>query len=388
MFSQQGADALYVHIPFCPHKCFYCDFNSYVVESEDPVWKYVYALEREMALTVAQHPPAEIRTIFIGGGTPTSLSPAQMEVVFEALHRHVPNRSAQLEMTMEANPGTLDRAKLQAMRAGGVNRISLGAQTFDERLLKEIGRIHSADDVTHSIEIARQEGFENLSIDLMFGLPGQTLAMVREAVERVLAFDLPHISLYGLKIEENTVFHSLYMRNQLVLPDEDTEVEMYRLIIEAMKQRGYEQYEVSNFAKPGFASRHNMAYWQNRAYYGVGAGAHGYMNGWRHVNVKGVQAYIDACAQGLPRLETYEVERKEAEEDFMMVGLRLLAGIRAQDYLAQFGEHWTASFQTIFDELCEKRLLERTASGYRLTDSGLFVGNEVFGRFVGAISDL
>jgi oxygen-independent coproporphyrinogen-3 oxidase len=388
LYSQQGVDAVYVHIPFCPHKCFYCDFNSYVVESEDPVWKYIYALEREMEWTVEQFPPGEIKTIFIGGGTPTALSPAQMEVLFRSLDKHFGKRHANVEMTMEANPGTLDRDKLQMMRAGGVNRISLGAQTFNEKLLTEIGRIHTVDDVARSIELARQEHFHNLSIDLMFGLPGQTLDMVRDAVVRALAFDLPHVSLYGLKIEENTLFHTLYMRNQLVLPDEDAEVDMYRLIIEKMECAGYAQYEISNFAKDGFESKHNIMYWKNRGYYGLGAGAHGYFNGMRHVNVKGVQPYIDACAQGLPRLETHEVKRGEAMEDFMMVGLRIMNGIRRTDFFAQFGCDWDELFLPLFQELCAKGLLEATADGYKLTKSGLFVGNEVFGRFVGALSDL
>jgi oxygen-independent coproporphyrinogen-3 oxidase len=382
LFAQQSADAVYVHIPFCPHKCFYCDFNSYVAEEEQTVWKYLQGLAREMELTVTANPPDVIRTIFIGGGTPSMLDPQQMEFLFAALHRSFPIRAADLEMTMEANPGTIDEEKLATMKAGGVNRISFGAQTFDERLLKDIGRIHGASDVGRSIQLAREAGFENLSIDLMFGLPGQTLEMVRSSLQVALSFELPHISLYGLKIEENTLFHTLYMRNQLVLPDEDEELAMYVSIMETVRAAGYEQYEISNFAKSGYASRHNIAYWQNRAYYGLGAGAHGYMNGERHVNVKAVQAYIQAASTGLSRRETFVVSAEEAMEDFMMVGLRMLAGVDRREFMRQFSCDWDGRFGSVFANLLGDGLLVPTDYGFRLSEQGIVVGNEVFARFL------
>jgi putative oxygen-independent coproporphyrinogen III oxidase len=384
VFSQVKTDALYVHIPFCPHKCFYCDFNSYVIEGEDPVWQYVYALEREMAMTVAEYASvlSPLKTIFFGGGTPTALTPKQLEYVFEALQTHFPNRAEQLEFTMEANPGTVDHEKLAVMHAAGVNRISFGAQTFDSGLLKSIGRIHGPDDVKRSIELARLAGFENLSLDLMFGLPEQTLEMLHDSVRQALAFELPHVSIYGLKIEENTLFHHLYMRNQLVLPDEEEELTMYQYIMEQMMEHGYRQYEVSNFAFPGYESRHNQAYWQNRSYFGLGAGAHGYVGGRRHVNIKGVQAYVDACAQGMPRLDEFEVTPNEAMEDFMMVGLRMLDGVQSHDFFAQFGCHWDSVFAEKLTTLTAEGLLECIGDAYRLTHRGLLLGNEVFARFL------
>ena len=376
-------DALYVHIPFCPHKCFYCDFNSYVVDQEDLIWHYISALGREMRQTGEQYQEHLLETIFIGGGTPSMLSPKQMERLFEEMQASFPHRSASIEITMEANPGTVDCEKLRVMRAAGVNRISFGAQTFQPELLKSIGRIHDGQDVTRSIELARAEGFENLSIDLMFGLPGQSMEDVRTSVEHALSYDLPHISLYGLKIEENTVFHHLYMRNELVLPEEEVELEMYKYIIEAMVKHGYEQYEISNFAKPGFASKHNTTYWKNRAYFGVGAGAHGYVQGIRHMNIRGVQAYIDACAQGLPRADSNSVSRQEAMEDFMMLGLRMLSGIERARFEEQFQETWDDRFSNHFHELMKVGLISPTDSGYRLTKEGLYLANEVFGRFIG-----
>lgn len=383
VFSQQEVDSLYVHIPFCPHKCFYCDFNSYVVEEESLVDRYLRALHVELTATAEQSSNHPLRTIFIGGGTPSMLSPQQLERLLTSLQSAFPNRSEHLEFTIEANPGTVDQEKLAVMRAFDINRISFGAQTFDEGLLQQIGRIHSADDVEKSLELARAAGFSNLSIDLMFGLPGQTMAMLVSSVARALSFALPHISLYGLKIEENTVFHHLYMRNQLALPEEELELEMYRYIISQLTEAGYGQYEVSNFALPGAESRHNLGYWKNRAYFGVGAGAHGYVDGIRHVNVKGVQAYIDACASGLPRLEQSPVSRAEAMEDFMMVGLRMLDGVTEDAFKTQFGVGWGEPFGQVLCELLEHQLLQQTATGYRLSERGLYLGNEVFGRFLG-----
>ncbi|MBB6729742.1 radical SAM family heme chaperone HemW [Cohnella zeiphila] len=377
--------ALYIHIPFCTNKCFYCDFNSYVVEGQ-PVDAYLDALEREMERTVRELPPETIRKVFVGGGTPTVLNPQQMKRFLEAVARHFPV-AGDAEFTMEANPGTTDPAKLEAMRAGGVNRISFGAQSFDDKLLAAIGRIHEARDVVNSIAHARAAGFANLSIDLMFGLPRQTLEQLADSVEKALELDLPHYSLYSLKVEENTLFHRLYERGELPLPEEDVEVAMFQHLREKLGGAGYRQYEISNFAKPGFESRHNSTYWHNEPYYGLGAGAHGYALGRRHLNVKGVQAYIDAAALGLPRKETSEVPAQEAMEDFMMVGLRLLDGIRLANFRRQFGGSEAETvFGPVFEKLCRQGLLEKFGAGdeagYRLTELGVPLGNEVFGAFL------
>jgi len=381
--------ALYIHIPFCTNKCFYCDFNSYVLKGQ-PVDDYLTALDHEMELTAAALPPQEIRTVFVGGGTPTVLNPVQMERFLSSVKRHFPLRG-DVEFTMEANPGTTDPEKLAAMRAGGVNRISFGVQSFDNGLLERIGRIHNVDDVYRSIENARAAGFDNLSIDLMFGLPGQTVSMLSDSVDRALALGLPHYSLYGLKVEENTLFHAMYERNELPLPPEDDELAMYMLLIEKLKDAGFHHYEISNFAKPGFESRHNTTYWRNEPYYGLGAGAHGYARGERHMNIKGVQPYIDAAGVRLPRLETNPVHDYEAMEDFMMVGLRLMKGVTDADFAAQFpGKSIEEEFGAELRPLLASGLLERvdktpgSSGGYRLSVKGLPLGNEVFAAFIGA----
>ncbi|MFC4599323.1 radical SAM family heme chaperone HemW [Cohnella hongkongensis] len=375
--------ALYVHIPFCTNKCFYCDFNSYVAAGQ-PIDAYLDALENEMRLTAEELPPGTIDTVFVGGGTPTVLTPPQMTRFLDSVRRHFP-LAADAEFTMEANPGTTDLEKLAAMREGGVNRISFGAQTFDNGLLERIGRIHAAQDVVDSIANARSAGFANLSIDLMFGLPNQTLRQLQDSVERALELDLPHYSLYGLKVEENTLFYRLYQRDELPLPEEEEEVAMYEYLMERLSRAGYRQYEISNFARPGCESRHNTVYWRNEPYYGLGAGAHGYALGRRHINIKGVQPYIDAAANGLPRLETSEVSADEAMGDFMMVGLRLREGVTQEDFGRQFGgADLEETFGQELSRLVKQGLLERTGSarGYRLTRQGVLLGNEVFGAFV------
>jgi len=375
--------ALYIHIPFCTNKCFYCDFNSYVAAGQ-PIDAYLDALENEMRLTAEAFAPETVETVFVGGGTPTVLNPAQMSRFLSSVKRHFPI-AADAEFTMEANPGTTDPEKLAAMREGGVNRISFGAQTFDNGLLAKIGRIHAAEDVVQSIANAKAAGFANLSIDLMFGLPNQTLDQLKDSVNKALELDLPHYSLYGLKVEENTLFYRLYQRDELPLPEEEVEVAMYEYLMERLSGAGYGHYEISNFARPGLESRHNTVYWHNEPYFGLGAGAHGYALGRRHVNIKGVQPYIDAAERGLPRLEESGVAAEEAMGDFMMVGLRLREGITQESFARQFGG---AKLEEKYGEelarLVRQGLLERTerSAGYRLTSRGVLLGNEVFGAFV------
>ncbi|RIX54192.1 oxygen-independent coproporphyrinogen III oxidase [Paenibacillus nanensis] len=384
---QASPKALYIHIPFCTNKCHYCDFTSYVLKGQ-PVDQYLDALEEEMKRTVAALPPQRIETVFVGGGTPTVLTPPQMERFLKSVFAHFPI-AADAEFTMEANPGTTDIDKLQAMKAGGVNRISFGVQSFDNGLLERIGRIHNVDDVYRSLENARAVGFDNLSIDLMFGLPKQTLAQLADSVERAMALGLPHYSLYSLKVEENTLFHKLYERNELPLPAEEEEYEMFLLLMKKLKENGYRHYEISNFAKPGYESRHNSVYWRNEPYYGLGAGAHGYAKRERHVNLKGIQPYIEANKERLPRLEVYDIPESEAMEDFMMVGLRLLDGVRASRFEEQFpGRKLEDVFGPVIEKQLRDGLLERLERDgdfvYRLTERGVLLGNEVFGAFITA----
>jgi oxygen-independent coproporphyrinogen-3 oxidase len=283
---------------------------------------------------------------------------------------------------MEANPGTTDRDKLALMRSLGVNRLSFGVQSFNNDLLKRLGRIHDVQDVYRSIDNALAVGFTNLSIDLMFGLPDQTEEIFRQTLE--MAFQLPtaHFSAYSLKVEENTLFHTLYQKGQLPLPSEEAEWNMYMMLIEQMEKHGYRQYEISNFAKPGMESRHNKTYWLNDEYYGIGAGAHGYVNRQRHVNAGPLAVYLQMCKTGLPRVEQFAVSDQEAMEDQMILGLRLRQGVELARFERRFGRTVEQEFGGIVQEEMAKGMLEEANGFLRLTKKGLPLGNEVFARFL------
>lgn len=378
--------SVYIHIPFCAKKCHYCDFNTYAAEGQ-PMDDYLDALIKEMLMTAESLPDRTMKTVFVGGGTPTILDAGQMKRLLDGIREAFVFSGDGFEFTMEANPGTVDPEKLEVMKEGGVNRISFGVQSFQDHLLQSIGRMHDVSDVHESIRQARAAGFNNISIDLMYGLPRQTMKMMEESLDQALRLNLPHYSIYGLKIEENTVFHALYKKNQLPLPSEDEEFAMYQLIRQRLLEAGYKQYEISNFAKPGFEGRHNITYWKNEPYLGIGAGAHGYVQSVRHMNYKGVQAYIDRVNSGvLPRKEVHVVAKEEAMEDFMMVGLRLLDGVAKADFKDQFGLELDDVFGAVIEDLVQKGLLTETEAGFKLTENGLLFGNEVFAQFIGEAS--
>lgn len=375
--------SVYLHIPFCTNKCYYCDFNSFVTSNPQIIWDYLEALRLEMTRTFEQTPPDSIETIFVGGGTPTFLNLEQMRFFLETVEKHLGKHlSDQVEFSMEANPGTTDIEKLKLMRSFGVNRLSFGVQSFDDELLKRIGRIHDAANVYQSVDNAVAAGFSNISIDLIFGLPDQTVEQFQATIEKAMQLPLTHISSYGLKVEENTVFHTLYQKGQLPLPTEDAELEMYLLLIDSLQKHGFHQYEISNFAKQGKESRHNCTYWLNNDYYGVGAGAHGYSNGVRHVNAGPLAKYVEMAEQGLPRVEEFSVPPNEAMEDQLILGLRLIQGVDLNRFKQLFGRTVEEEFGTIVKEEKDKGMLEEIEGFLRLTKKGLPLGNEVFARFL------
>lgn len=374
--------AVYFHIPFCANKCFYCDFTAYVVEGQ-PVDDYLSAIDHEMRLSVEQVPPEEIEAIFVGGGTPTVLSLKQMKQFLTSIRQYFPNWTKDIEFTMEANPGTTSPELLQVMREGGVNRISFGAQTFRPELLKEIGRIHGVEEIVSSVELARSAGFDNLSLDLMFGLPNQRIKDVHDTLEQAVALKPDHFSAYSLKVEEGTLFHYLYERKELPLPSEEEELEMYQLTRSFLQSHNYHQYEVSNFAKEGRESRHNKTYWLNEEYYGIGAGAHGYMNKVRHANVKGIKEYISRIHKSKrPIAESYLVNQMEEIENFMILGLRLMQGVNKNTFRKKYQKELNDVFGHVIDPWMEKGLLRWKGDFLVLTEQGLIFGNEVFASFL------
>ena len=370
----------YIHIPFCQQICPYCDFNKYHLKGQ-PVDDYLKALAKEIQLAT-EHAPDNVETVFIGGGTPTVLTLRQMEFLLDTINRYLkPSPSA--EFTIEANPGTVHYDLLHLMYQNGVNRLSFGVQSFDETLLKKLGRIHSLRDIYRSIDLARSAGFTNISIDLMFRLPGQSMDQLEDSVEKAVKLDLPHLSAYSLTIEAGTVYDKLYQKNRLSLPDEDMEADMFQLLIDRLTAAGYRQYEISNFARPGYESRHNLTYWRNEEYYGFGAGAHGYVEGIRYMNVNGVRDYIKQMFElGSAREEEHRVSLKEAMEETMMLGLRLAEGVSKDSFYKRFGIKVEEQYGPQLHHLLNKGLICTDGKRYRLTPKGIFLGNEVFATFI------
>ncbi|MCY7964489.1 radical SAM family heme chaperone HemW [Bacillus inaquosorum] len=375
----------YIHIPFCEHICHYCDFNKYFIQSQ-PVDEYLNALEQEMINTIAKTGQPDLKTIFIGGGTPTSLSEEQLEKLMDTIIRVLKPSSALSEFAVEANPDDLSAGKLKILKEAGVNRLSFGVQTFEDDLLEKIGRVHKQKDVFASFERAREIGFDNISLDLMFGLPGQTLKHLDHSLNTALSLDAEHYSVYSLIVEPKTVFYNLMRKGRLHLPPQEQEAEMYEMVMGRMEAHGIHQYEISNFAKAGMESKHNLTYWSNEEYFGFGAGAHGYISGTRTVNVGPVKHYIDLIAEkGFPYRDTHEVTTEEQIEEEMFLGLRKIAGVSKKRFAEKYGRSLDELFPSVLKDLAEKGLIYNSESAVCLTHQGKLLGNEVFGAFLGEL---
>ncbi|MGY5387990.1 radical SAM family heme chaperone HemW [Bacillus spizizenii] len=375
----------YIHIPFCEHICHYCDFNKYFIQSQ-PVDEYLNALEQEMINTIAKTGEPDLKTIFIGGGTPTSLSEEQLKKLMDMIIRVLKPSSALSEFAVEANPDDLSAEKLNILKEAGVNRLSFGVQTFEDDLLEKIGRVHKQKDVFASFERAREIGFDNISLDLMFGLPGQTLKHLDHSLNTALSLDAEHYSVYSLIVEPKTVFYNLMQKGRLHLPPQEQEAEMYEMVMRRMEAHGIHQYEISNFAKTGLESKHNLTYWSNEEYFGFGAGAHGYISGTRTVNVGPVKHYIDLIAEkGFPYRDTHDVTTEEQIEEEMFLGLRKTAGVSKKRFAEKYGRSLDELFPNVLKDLTEKGLIHNSESAVCLTHQGKLLGNEVFGAFLGEL---
>ena len=371
----------YVHIPFCVRKCAYCDFNSYSGYTEAGVERYVGALEREIRWTTPWS--TAVDTIFFGGGTPTAIPAHDEARLLKAVLETLPV-AVDAEITTEANPGTMDVEHLAVLREAGFNRISFGVQSFDAGLLKTLDRIHTADEARNAVKAARAAGFENVSIDLMFALPRQMKSQWRSTLDEAFALGTDHISLYSLIVEEGTGFYTLYQKGRLPLPDEDTAAEMFQMAIDSASANGFSQYEISNFARPGYESRHNVHYWRNEPYYGFGCGAVSYWNGRRMTNVKSPVKYADTVEAGGDLLIDCESSTlDEAMAETMMLGLRLTdEGVDRKLFAKRFGVDPVERFATDVTGFVERGLLEVDESRLRLTQRGVFLANEVMMAFV------
>lgn len=377
--------ALYLHIPFCRRKCRYCDFVSTPDSTPAERDAYVAQLLTEMAQRAEMLSlPLPADTLFFGGGTPSLLAPAQIErLIAEARARFALATDA--EITLEANPGTIDAGWLAACRQAGVNRLSLGVQSFDGDKLRLLGRLHDSSAARETIAAARQAGFDNLGIDLMHGLPGQSLAGWRADLETAVSLGPEHISAYGLSVEEGTPFARDLAAGQLELPEEELAAALFSETISVLTAAGYEQYEISNFARPGQRSRHNQVYWQREPYLGLGAAAHSLLPlspyGSRFANPEDIAAYAASLVTGtLP--ETTELSRSEAMAEFLFLGLRLRKGIDPARFAAAFGITLEDAYPDVLPRLVRDGLLLADGDRLALSDRGLLLANQVLLHFV------
>lgn len=371
----------YLHIPFCEHICYYCDFNKVFIEGQ-PVDEYIDMLIREMSFLkeeVSAHP---LSTMYIGGGTPTSLSAKQLEKLMIGIHEQLPLASG-VEFTVEANPGDLTADKIAVLKNYGVNRLSMGVQSFDDRLLKKIGRKHTASDVFDTMRLLEKSGLNNVSIDLIYALPGQSLESFHDSLDKALSLDLPHYSLYSLILENQTVFYNLARQGRLHLPDEDEEGDMFDLAASFMEAHGRKQYEVSNFAIPGKESQHNLVYWNNEEYYGLGAGASGYLDGVRYRNFGPIQQYMQPLKEQKRPIRDEEILTEQARmEEELFLGLRKREGVSYALFYEKFKQSLDEVFGNVIEELVAEKLLVKDTQHIALTRRGLALGNNVFQRFL------
>ena len=380
--------SLYLHIPFCHTRCHYCDFNTYagILPLREP---YVRALLKEvdMAGKLAQLPdgrPRRSRTIFFGGGTPSLLSVEQIARLLAACQRHFAVDTG-AEITLEANPGTLSQEQLIGLRAVGINRLSMGAQSFDAELLKTLGRIHTPDEITQALHYARNAGFTSINIDFMFGLPGQTMRHWQETLDRALDLRPEHLSLYSLIIEEGTPFYTWTHEGRIVPADEDLCADMYEYADERLQAAGYENYEISNWSLPGHQSRHNLTYWRNLPYLGMGAGAYSSFGGRRFSNVREPLAYIRQLKTGQwpEDTDTSEiVERAQAMSETAFLALRTARGLHLPTFEQRFGEPFARFVGNRLHIVNEAGLLEHDGDWLRLSKRGRLLGNAVFLRLL------
>ena len=373
---QNKPTSAYVHIPFCTQICYYCDFSKVFIKNQ-PVDSYLEHLLEEFRFYDIQ----KLRTLYIGGGTPTALSAPQLEVLLKGLTKNLDLSSLE-ELTIEANPGDLDEDKIAVLKNSPVNRVSLGVQTFDDKMLKKIGRSHLEKDIYENIDRLKLAGFDNISIDLIYALPGQTMEQVKDNVAKAIGLDIPHMSLYSLILENHTVFMNRMRRGKLPLPKEELEAEMFEYIIAELERAGFEHYEISNFSKSGFESRHNLMYWDNAEYYGIGAGASGYVNGIRYKNHGPIRHYLSAVEDGNARITEEHLSQKEQMEEEMFLGLRKKSGVSMARFEEKFGRSFDELYGEIVRDLVQQGLMQIEGDRVRMTKRGLFLGDTVAERFI------
>lgn len=378
-----GKLGIYIHIPFCKSKCYYCDFNS-SADSFENESRYMEYLKREIELYRREIEKLGIKTIFFGGGTPTVVSSKAIRGVLETLYEINGSRDIE-EVTIEGNPSTFTEEKLRDYTAAGIDRVSLGVQSLDDTLLKEIGRVHSASDVYETVKLLREYKFSNINLDIMFGLPNQSYSDVEDTIMKVLELGVEHISYYGLKLEEGTVLYKREADGDLALPDEDEERKMYHEIISLLKSNGYSQYEISNFSKEGHECIHNLGYWKLRPYIGLGLSAASNIEKMRYSNVESFTDYFKAVDSGEKPIAIETVEEIDGEmemAEYMILGLRLNEGVRLSDFKDRFGFEVDELYGETVEKYIERGLLERGNDRLKLSGKGQDLSNQLFAELL------
>jgi len=382
--STLGDMGLYVHIPFCKQKCMYCDFPAYQ-NLQDYYETYLYALVQEMDLWVSEHPESKakpIDTIYFGGGTPTELSIQQLQMIVDKI-KSTFTITDDCHMTIESNPGEIDLQYLTKLVKLGFNRISFGVQTFDDKALTMLHRSHNGEKAKQAVYEAKEAGFTDINIDLIYGLPRQTLEDIQHNLHILKGLPINHISTYGLQVEVGTYLYHLVQKNLISIPSESIDELMYDTMMEGLKELGFERYEISNFAKDNSYSRHNLKYWHYIDYLGFGAGAHSFYDGIRRSNNRNVMPYIQAVDRyTMPTIDTETITVERAQEDFCFLALRTKWGLDEQKFEDRFGVSVHNLFGNILEDLVTKGLLEYQNGSYHLSSEGAKHGNYVFSQFI------
>ena len=386
MMKTSNPLGLYIHIPFCLQKCGYCDFYSEAGLPDDLKQSYVEALCREIGSYGSQL-GAEYTgdTVFLGGGTPSILpsylTKSILSAVFDAF-----DVSTDAEVSMECNPATLTEEKLGVYREAGINRLSLGVQSMDDGLLQVMGRAHSRQDVVETVELARKAGFDNLNLDLMFGIPGQSRKMWEETVRTVFAMNPEHLSFYSLELAEGTPFYRQVARGILEPTPQEEDRQMYHFLLRELQERGYDHYEISNSARPGSRCRHNLKYWDLSDYLGLGASAHSFLQGRRFASVSDARAYVQAVENGeSPISWQHENSRQDSITDYTFTALRRREGIGKTDFAKRFGEEFWDVFagrEEEFRQFAQRGEAEEDEAGIRITEAGMDVANRIIEIFL------
>lgn len=384
---------IYVHIPFCKKKCEYCDFKSFVGK-ENMIDQYMKWVKYELK-SIGEENRLDyennlddliiVKTIYIGGGTPSILLPKYTSDILNTIKDNYTIDNKNLEVTIEVNPGTVDEKKLSEYKKCGVNRLSIGLQATQNKVLNTLGRIHTYNDFLDTYNTARKIGFNNINVDLMIGIPGQSLEDVQESIEEIIKLSPEHISTYSLIIEEGTPFFNKLAKNKITLPDEEIERQMYWMVKKKLEEAGYIHYEISNFAKKGYESKHNLACWNQEEYVGVGAAAHSYTNNVRYSNVCEIEEYINNYENNneTNNFIFHEKQTKDSKmKEFMLLGLRKINGIQVQEFKNRFGENPIYLYRKELDKLVSENLLEIDGDNIKLTEKGLDLANLVWEEFV------